>query len=108
MRKVYVEELSTESKNLFRKLAKEYGASEQEIQDGLDSKIRDLDDAQYSFGFRRCENLKCQEFFNDGYLMEVNQECYCSRECAEDVYDDIVEEDYGTDTIFWTEWYSEC
>lgn len=39
--------------------------------------------------------------------MEDNCENYCSRECAEKIYPDIVEEDYDTDTIFWTEWQPE-
>ncbi|HDU7439110.1 TPA: hypothetical protein RF418_002606 [Listeria monocytogenes] len=94
MRKVYVEELSTESKNLFRKLAKEYGASEQEIQDGLDSKISDLrHDSECALGFRICENPECRELFNDGFMMENICENYCSEHCAEKAYPEIKKED---------------
>ena len=54
-------------------------------------------------GYRTCNHPKCHREFDFGILMESNSEVYCSEECAEDVYPDILEEDYGTDIICWTE-----
>ena len=112
MRKIFVEELSQKSKDLFTHLAKQFSKENNvnldELLDGLESRISELQyDSENALGFRICENPECRELFNDGYMMEDNCENYCSRECAEKIYPEIVEEDYGTDTIFWTEWQSE-
>ena len=69
-RKVYVNELSKESKKLFYLLAKKQGLNDKDISAGLDSKIRDLDDLHDELGFRRCEHGGCQEYFNVDYLKE--------------------------------------
>lgn len=106
--KVYVVELSKESKELVKELASDSGIfTEADIENALSSKIDSLDDLEEYFGFRSCQNTQCREFFIEGYLMEELAETYCSRECAEEIYKDLVEDDYGTDTIFLTEWYPE-
>lgn len=105
MKKFYVAELSRKSQELFKDLAEEQGFSDEEIQDGLDSKVRDLDDIHDLLGFRRCENPQCQEFYNEGFLTE-DCDTFCSSECAEKMITDIVEADYG-DFIFFTDWESE-
>lgn len=104
MRKVYVDELSRESQELFIDLANELNIDEEDIEQGLLCKIDDLQETEIGFGFRSCNNLECREFFTEGYYMEELSECYCSRDCAEKNHDDIVNNDYGTDTIFYTEW----
>ena len=105
MRKFYVAELSRKSQELFKELAEEQGFTDEEIQDGLDSKIGDLDDIHGLLGFRKCENPQCKEFFNEGFLTE-DSDTFCSNECAEKIITDIVEEDYG-DYIFFTDWEPE-
>ena len=107
MRKVYVDELSQSSQKLFIALANELKIDEEDIEQGLLCKIDDLQETEIGFGFRSCNNLECREFFTEGYYMEELSECYCSRECAEKNHDDIVNNDYGTDTIFYTEWVAE-
>lgn len=104
MKKYWVFEVSKESQDLFRSLAEEEDFSEEDIQRGLDSKIHDLHDTAYELGFRICENKECHEFHDNGYMTE-HQDIFCSRECVEDCIDGIEEEDYGTDTVFWTHWY---
>lgn len=107
--KIYVSELSQESQNLFVQLGKEQELTIQEIQDGLDSKILDLkNDSEQYLGFRICDNPKCKELFNDGFIMQEDfHETYCSCECAETVHEDLQDEDYGTDIIYSTEWIPE-
>jgi len=105
MRKYWVVELSEESKALFRNLAKEHGLNEEEIQDGLNSKIGDLDENEYLFGFRHCDNIQCKEFFNKGYMTE-DSFTFCSSECAEKTVKEIEEKDYG-EYIFFTDWEPE-
>ena len=99
MRKIFVEELSQKSKDLFTALAKQFSKENNvnldELLDGLESKISDLQhdseskisdlqhDSESALGFRICENPECRELFNEGYMMEDNCENYCSRECAE-------------------------
>lgn len=105
MRKYWVDQLSEQSKALFRQLAKEYGLNGQEIQDGLDSKIGDLNDNEYLFGFRHCDNYSCKEFFNEGFMTEDGF-TFCSSECAEKIVPSISQDDYG-DFIFYTDWEPE-
>ena len=105
MRKVYVEELSKESKEIFKLLANEQGINKEDIENGLDSKISDLKDMEQHLGFRVCENNECREIFNEGFLTE-DCDTFCSSECAEKMITDIVEADYG-EYIFYTDWHSE-
>ena len=107
MRKVYVDELSQSSRALFVTLANALNISNEDIEQGLLCKIDDLQETEVGFGFRSCQNLECREFFTEGYYMEGLSECYCSKECAEKNHDDIIPSDYGTDTIFFTEWVAE-
>ena len=104
MKKVYVDELSQESQKLFVDLANELNIEKEDIEQGLLCKIDDLQETEIGFGFRSCRNKECREFFTQGYLMEFDSHTFCSKECAETVHDDIEESDYGTDTIFYTEW----
>lgn len=104
MEKVYVTELSQDSRTLFITLAKAHGFSDEEIESDMQSEITDLFDTVMSIGFRICGNYECRELFTEGYIVEDPSETFCSRQCAEKVFTDIVEEDYGTDIIYWTEW----
>lgn len=70
----------------------------------MSGEISDLFEVERLLGFRSCDNHECREFFTEGYLMEDPSETFCSRKCAEKNYPDIVEKDYGTDIIFWTDW----
>ena len=103
--KVYVSELSQKSHELFKDLAEEQGFTDEEIQDGLDSKIGDLNDNEYLFGFRHCDNSSCKEFFNEGFMTEDGF-TFCSSECAEKIVPSISQADYG-DFIFYTDWEPE-
>ena len=104
MSKYWVFELSKESQDLFRSLAEEVEEfTEEDIQNGLDSKIGDLDDAAYTLGFRICNNRDCQEFSDEGYHTDDDL-TFCSRQCAEKVIVDLEEEDYG-DYIYYTFWW---
>lgn len=102
MRKIYVEELSQESRVLFITLAMEQNYSKTDIKNGLDSKILDLEEAEDELGFRHCEHAECRELFQEGFLTE-DDTTFCSEMCAEETYPNLEEEDYG-DFIFFTEW----
>lgn len=98
MRKHWVFELSTESHNLFRSLAEQQEFTEVDIQNGLDSKVDDLQETSEYLSFRICDNPECKEFFDEGYFTEYNKP-FCSKECAENILDD----DFGKEPIYWAE-----
>ena len=106
MRKIWVDDLSLRSKNLFKELAKYYDDMDNEdIEIGISSKVEDLGDNERLYGFRHCKNPHCKEFFQSGYLTEDDMK-FCTKTCAETINADIVEEDYGK-YIWYTEWKPE-
>lgn len=100
MRKHWVFELSTESHNLFRNLAEQQEFTEVDIQNGLDSKVDDLQETAEYLAFKICGNPKCKEFFNEGYITDYEKP-FCSTECAEIILDD--EDDYLNDIVAYFE-----
>lgn len=105
MRKLYVAELTNESKKLFESLAEKQNLKQRKINFYLDGEIDEIDKIADELGFRTCDNLACSEIFNEGYLTEDSY-TFCSRECAEKIVSNIVEEDYF-DYIFFTDWEPE-
>lgn len=88
-----VNELSNDSITLFRNLAVMQGFSQNDIKTLLNSEINKIDELQNKLGFRTCDNLKCSEIFNIGYLTDSSY-TFCSRECLEEIIPNIVEDDY--------------
>lgn len=101
MKKVWVDDLSLRSQNLFKELAQFYDNMDMEdIENGIYSKVEDLVENEKKYGFRHCSNPHCKEFFEQGYLTE-DSSTFCSRGCAEAIITDIEEADYS-EFIFYT------
>lgn len=93
MTKYNVDELSNDSKNLFRNLAEQQGFSQNDIKILLNNEINKIDELQDKLGFRTCDNLKCSEIFNEGYLTDDSY-TFCSRDCVEEIVPNIIEDNY--------------
>lgn len=100
-----VDELSKESKKLFRNLLEQQKFSQNNIKILLKSDINKIDELQNKLGFRTCDNLKCSEIFNEGFLTDDSY-TFCSRDCVEEIVPNISEEDYF-ENIFLINWEPE-
>lgn len=50
----------------------------------------------------------CGKGIAEGYLDELESECFCSKECLHKIYKaDAVEAFIEDGLVFWTEWYDE-
>lgn len=93
MRKIYVDELSSKSQKLFKELAKAQSDifNNEDIENGLMSKISELRETEYFLGFRSCTNKKCCEFFKTGFLF-AGDKPFCCKECILDFSPDANED----------------
>lgn len=104
MRKIYVEELSSKSQKLFKELAKAHSDvfNNEDIENGLMSKISELRETEYFLGFRSCTNKECCEFFKTGFLF-AGDKPFCSKHCIHEFLPDT-NNDFETETIILKNW----